>query len=317
MSKPLKPINNNLESVTISDIENHKLISVKDLKHDLNKLKKFKADTNANNFFGNKFLYHYQFKNLLKCKREDTNKTIYDIYNDPVQWSKMLDNTRKRNRGGKTAAGNIFECFRINLGSIVMFKSTTAKYLYKKYNATSVLDPTAGWGGRMLGAWALDIDYTGIDTNTEMKPAYDEMMNFLQKDAVKFGNDLFEEKTKASLNMIWQSCLDVDFSKIDYDFVLTSPPYINLEIYEHMPLWDNDTLFYKEFFIPLWQKCIDHIKPGGHVCFNISPKMYEDAVKNGLPVCLMEEDLLQQMGQQKTKKKQDKIYIWKKSTVLG
>ena len=30
-----------------------------------------------------------------------------------------------------------------------------------------VLDP-AGWGGRMLGAWALGIDYTGIDTNINM-----------------------------------------------------------------------------------------------------------------------------------------------------
>ena len=28
-----------------------------------------------------------------------------------------------------------------------------AKHIYKKYGATSVLDPTSGWGGRMLGAW--------------------------------------------------------------------------------------------------------------------------------------------------------------------
>jgi DNA modification methylase len=224
----------------------------------------------------------------------------------------MLENTRKRNRGGRTGAGNIFECFRINLGSVVMFKATTAKYIYKKYNATSVLDPTAGWGGRMLGAWALDINYTGIDTNTEMVQSYDDMISFLNNDANEFGHGLFSESSESKLKMIWQSCLDVDFSKLDYDFVLTSPPYVNLEIYEHMPLWDSDTIFYKEFFIPLWQKCLDHIKPGGHVCFNISPKMYDAAVANGLPVCDIEEDLLQQMGQQKAKKKQDKIYIWKK-----
>lgn len=312
MTKPLKPINKNLESVTIQDIENHKQISDKELKKDLDNLKKFDASKNANNFFGNKFLYHHQFKNLLKCKREDTNKTIYDIYNDPVQWEKMLENTRKRNRGGRTAAGNIFECFRINLGSVVMFKATTAKYLYQKYNATSVLDPTAGWGGRMLGAWALGINYTGCDTNIEMKPAYDNMIQFMAGDANEFGNGLFAEESNSNLKMIWESCLTIDFSKIDYDFVLTSPPYVNLEIYEHMELWDSDTAFYKEFFIPLWQKCVDNIKPGGHVCFNISPKMYDDAVLNGLPVCDMEEDLLQQLGQQKKKKKQDKIYIWKR-----
>lgn len=313
MTKPLKPVNLHLNSVTITDIENHKNITTKELRKDLDNLNKFDATTNANNFAGNPFLYHHQFKNLLKCRRED-GKTIHDIAVDPVQWDKLIENTRVRNRGGRTAAGNIFECFRINLGSVVMFKSTTAKYLYKKYKAKSVLDPTAGWGGRMLGAWSLGIDYTGIDTNVEMVPAYNNMMDFLRAET-GFENSLFSFDNKSKLNMIWQSCLDVDFSQIEYDFVLTSPPYINLEIYEHMDLWDSDEAFYKAFFIPLWQKCVDNIKAGGHVCFNISPKMYADAVKFGLTPCDDEEDLLQQMGQKanalkKGKKKQDKIYIW-------
>jgi len=248
----------------------------------------------------------------LNCKREK-GKTIYEIYNDKEEWDKLIDSTRKRNRGGRTAAGNVFEAFRINLGSVVMFKATTAKYLYQKYNAKSVLDPTAGWGGRMLGAWALDIDYTGIDTNTEMKQAYDDMMEFLDKKN-DFSSDLFEVE-KPNLKMIWQSALDVDFSEIEYDMVLTSPPYVNLELYEHMEPWESNEAFYKQFFIPLWQKCIDNIKKGGVVCFNISPKMYEDALANGLTPCDDEEDLLQQMGQRqedlkKGKKKQDKIYIW-------
>jgi hypothetical protein len=309
----LKPVNLHLSSVTISDVENHKHITTTELHKDLNNLNKFKAVDNKNNFAGNPFLYHFQFKNLLKCRRQD-GKTIYDIWNDKSEWDKLIESTRQRNRGGRTAAGNVFECFRINLGSVVMFKATTAKYLYKKYGATKVLDPTAGWGGRMLGAWSLGIDYTGIDTNIEMKPAYDDMIKFLNE-YTGFDNPNFTIVNSSNLKMIWQSCLDADFSKIDYDFVLTSPPYVNLEIYEHMELWDSNEAFYREFFIPLWTKCVKHIKPGGRVCFNISPKMYEDAVSFGLPPCDDEEDLLQQMGQKKVaikkgKKKQDKIYIW-------
>ena len=311
----LKPINTNLQAVTLADIENHKAISAKALRRDLDNLNRFDATTNANNFAGNPFLYHYQFKNLLKCRRQD-GKTIHDIYADAPAWDKLLENTRQRNRGGRTAAGNIFECFRINLGSVVMFKSTTAKYLYKKYNAKSVLDPTAGWGGRMLGAWSLGINYVGCDTNINMKPAYDDMISFLGTDAQTFGNGLFVEDNPAELQMIWDSCLNVDFSTIDYDFVLTSPPYVNLEVYEHMPEWAKDEDFYLNFFIPLWSKCCANIKKGGHVAFNISPKMYEDAVKHGLTPCDEEEDLLQQMGQKtaslkKGKKKQDKIYVWR------
>ena len=307
----LKPVNKHLDSVTIEDIENHKAISTRELQKDLENLRRFDATENKNNFYGNPFLYHFQFKNLLNCRREK-GKTIYDIWNDPEEQKKLIENTRKRNRGGRTAAGNVYECFRINLGSIVMFKSTTAKYLYRKYGASHVLDPTAGWGGRMLGAWALDIDYTGIDTNTELKPAYDGMIDFLDKEQA-FDSDLFE--TQASkLKMIYKSCLDVDFSEIPYDMVLTSPPYINLELYEHMEPWQSDEAFYKDFFLPLFEKCLKHIKIGGNVCFNISPKMYEDALKHGLPECDSEEDLLQQLGQQKGKKKQDKIYIWQKNS---
>ena len=314
MNKPLKPVNLHLDTVTIQDIETHKNITHKDLIKDLNNLNRFDATSNANNFSGNPFLYHHQFSNLLNCRRVN-GKTIYDIAQDPVAWSKLIDNTKVRNRGGRTAAGNVFECYRINLGSVVMFKSTTAKYLYKKYQAKSVLDPTAGWGGRMLGAWSLGIDYTGIDTNVEMKPAYDNMMAFLETES-GFDNPLFTELNNSKLRMIWDSCLDVDFSKIDYDFVLTSPPYINLELYEHMTPWDKDVDFYTNFFIPLHTKCLKHIKPGGHVAFNISPKMYDDAVKHGLTPCDEQEDLLQQMGQKvdalkRGKKKQDKIYVWK------
>lgn len=304
----LKPVNLHLDSVTIEDIENHKSISTSELRKDLDNLRNIDVSENRNNFYGNPFLYHFQFKNLLRCHREN-GKTIYDIWNDPEEQKKLIDSARKRNRGGKTAAGNVYECFRINLGSVVMFKSVTAKYLYQKYKAKSVLDPTAGWGGRMLGAWALGINYTGIDTNIEMKEAYDKMIEFLDAET-GWNNDLFEVEKTSDLKMLWQSCLDIDFSQIEYDFVLTSPPYVNLEIYEHMEPWQSDKAFYTDFFIPLWQKCIDNIKPGGHVCFNISPKMYEDAISNGLTPCDSEEDLKQQLGQQMNKKKQDKIYIW-------
>jgi hypothetical protein len=75
--------------------------------------------------------------------------------------------------------------------------------------------------------------------------------------------------------------------------------------------WQSDKAFYEQFFIPLWKKCVDNIQPGGNVAFNISPKMYEDALAHGLKACDEEEDLKQQLGQQTGKKKQDKIYVWK------
>lgn len=303
----LKPVNQNLESVTYEDILNHKTISVAERQRDLENLRRFDASENRNAFYGNSFLYHYQFENLVNCPREG-GSTLKEIWDDPEQRSKLLDSTRQRNRGGRKAAGNIYECYRANTGSVVMFKATTAKYLYTKYHARRVLDPTAGWGGRMLGAWALDIDYVGMDTNTDLKPAYDEMIQFL-KDQNRLPSLLFEAP-QSDCKMLWGSCLDQDFGKINYDFVLTSPPYVNLELYPHMTPWDSNGDFYEEFFLPLWSQCRKHIQKGGTICFNISPRMYDDAVAYGLPACDHSEDLLQQLGQQKGRKRQDKIYIW-------
>ena len=305
-----RTINDNLESLTIDDIVNHKHLSDEKLREDLACLNRFPGTENANNFAGNPFQYHFQLGNLLHCTRERSGKpreTIYEMWADPKQKAFLIEQTRKRNRGG-SPANNVFECYRINTGSIVMFKATTAKYLYRKYGATKVLDPTAGWGGRMLGAWSAGIDYTGIDTNLNMKPAYDGMIEFLNNEIDRNGHLL--DQYKPNLNIIWDSCLNVDFSTIDYDFVLTSPPYINMELYQNMKPWENDEIFYKEFYIPLYHKLRTSIKAGGKICLNVSPKMHEDALKYGLPPCDAEEDLLQQMGQAKGKKKQDKIYIW-------
>jgi hypothetical protein len=305
-----RTVNDNLEQLTIDDIVAHKHLTDEALREDLAYLNRFMGVENANNFAGNPFQYHFQLGNLLYCTRERSGKprdTIYDIWADPEKRAKMISDTRLRNRGG-SAANNVFEAYRINSGSIVMFKATTAKYLYTKYGAKRVLDPTAGWGGRMLGAWSCGIDYTGCDTNINMRPAYDGMIAFLNNE-IDRNSHLLEQK-KPNLNMIWDSCLNVDFSKINYDFVLTSPPYLNMELYEHMTPWANDELFYKEFYIPLYHKLRANIQPGGTICLNVSPRMHEDALKYGLPPCDAEEDLLQQMGQAKGKKKQDKIYIW-------
>ena len=65
----LMPVNRHLGSVTIKDIENHKIISTRELQKDLENLRKFEATQNKNNFYGNPFLYHFQFKNLLNCRR--------------------------------------------------------------------------------------------------------------------------------------------------------------------------------------------------------------------------------------------------------
>ena len=277
-----------LRTYTFNDVVNSKYISDEELTNDLINLIKFNADTNCVKFCGNKFLYHFQTENLLSVKRQK-HPLLKDIMKDETLYNKLINGVIKRKRTG-TLLNRLFECYRVNTGAVVFFKPATAKYLYKKYDATHVLDPTAGWGGRMLGAYALNIDYTGIDTNTNMKESYDGMMAHMNS---------------TKLKMIWESALTVDFSEIDYDFVLTSPPYVNIEQYEGMNLFKDNDEFYEEFLIPLIDKCRKHIKRNGKVAFNISPKMYNELLSYNYQASDDIIDLPQQGD-----KKNDKIYVW-------
>lgn len=285
---------------TFDEVKSCKEVSDTVLKRDWANLCKFKADTNPRTFAGNKIIYKWQLKNLLACRRGTKGyKTLEEWFATEELRNQLWAETVKRNRTDKIpypCPTDVYECHRLNKGAICIFKSSTAKYVYKKFNATNVLDPTAGWGGRMLGASSLGIKYTGIDTNTEMVGAYD-----------KFYEYGFADKDKHK--MIWDSCFNVDFSKGEYDLVLTSPPYSNMEIYEHMSPWADDDTFYKKFMIPLLIKLSYEVKCP--ICINISPKMYEAITKSyGVRKCDEKVDLRQQLGKQFKTKSQDYIYIW-------
>jgi hypothetical protein len=172
--------------------------------------------------------------------------------------------------------------------------------VYKKFHAEKVLDPTAGWGGRLLGASSLGIEYVGIDTNLNLKEGYEKMISDL---------DL------KGCQMIWKSCFDVDFRDIDPDLVLTSPPYGDMEIYEYMNPWGSMEKFYYEFMIPLMLKLFQECREAT-IAINMSPKMYEYLTKprapHGphIPLCDEKIDLRQQLGKQYKTKSQDYIYVW-------
>jgi hypothetical protein len=282
-----------VERITFDQVVADKRLTQQELLKDLANLKKFKADVNSRTFAGNPFIYHHQMENI--CKTKVKNKpTLPEVLADDTLYQKLYNNMEKLGRTG-TIPNRLFEAYRFN-GAVVIFKASTAKYIYKHFGAKKVLDPTAGWGGRMLGAWALDIEYTGIDTNHNLFVPYNSMIEALPHNDRK-------------IDMIFESCLDVDFSTIDYDFVLTSPPYVNLEVYEHMTPYESDKAFYTKFLIPLLNKCLAHIKNNGYVCFNISPKMYGALLSHGFRAADTQLDLLQQ--KRLGKDKEDKIYGWR------
>jgi len=275
-----------MESKRLADVE---------LLHDLNKLVEWKPSLEKRSFAGNGFLYHFQLDNL--CHVKVKGLSFHDIMNNEFERERAWTLCNKY--GAKSRPNNaplrLFEMWRRLNGAVVFFRPTVAKAIYSLVGATHVLDPTAGWGGRMLGAWAMGIDYTGFDTNEMLIDAYEGMYRMLDD--------------KCNLTMRFEDSLQADFSKIDYDCVLTSPPYINLEMYPGMTLFESKERFYKGFLIPLIDKCLTHIRRNGWVCFNISPKIYRELIGAGYGQCQREYDMKQQKIQGVDKG--DKVYCWR------
>lgn len=281
---------------TFASVVASKQLNDIELKADLNKLKKWKPTIQRRSFAGNAFLYHFQMENLCDVKvqkgsfrelmeNEEARENMWFLCN------KYANKSRPNN-----APLRLFELWRRMNGAVVFFRPTVAKYVYQTLGCTHVLDPTAGWGGRMLGAWALGISYTGFDINENLIPAYEGMVNLIDG--------------KCDLTMRFENSLEADFSEIDYDCVLTSPPYYNLEVYPGMTPYESKEKFYKGFLIPLIDKCRKHIKRNGWVCFNISTKMYKELTTTfKYPECQKQIPMLQQKVRGIDKK--DQVFCWR------
>jgi hypothetical protein len=281
-----------MATITLQEIIADKHLTQEQLVKDLTSLKKWKPTGEKQSFAGNKMLYHFQMANLLQTRVVGKKLTLPEILVNEEEYAKLARNVEKLGRTG-TTANRFFEAFRFNQ-AVVFFKPSVAKWIYRKFEATHVLDPTAGWGGRMLGAHALGIHYTGVDTNVSLQPAYQGMMELMGD---------------SKMRMIWEDTLTADYESIDYDFVLTSTPYVNkagkmVEVYEHQVIMDD---FYGIFLIPLIQKCLRHIKRNGKVCFNMNDVMYAVVAQKFRPAD-EEHDMLQQ--KRLAKDKGEKLYVW-------
>ncbi len=157
------------------------------------------------------------------------------------------------------------------------FKPKLIKFFIELYNARKILDISSGWGDRLIGAMASDIDvYDGFDPNPCLHKNYKNMIEFFKHDVVN----------KNAVYTIKELPFEEAELKQDYyDLVMTSPPYFTMEIYDDNPETnakqsivkiyerggeEGERLWYNNYLKVWINKCYNALKKGGIIALNIN-----------------------------------------------
>lgn len=209
----------------------------------------------------------------------------------------LLTYCENNNRYKDSAIKKYYYCYGLCFGRINAFKITNALQIYNIYKPiVAVLDPFCGFGGRLVGAMLKNINYIGIDLNTDLEPSYKKLLAD------------FSDKTDAKIDLIFKDANTIDYSKFKYDMVFTSPPYENIEIYKHMERKSVEewSVFYKQVFQKLWDN-LDSSNQGTYI-ININENIYNKILQPLFGPAL-ETILLKKSSKNNYK---EYIYIWKK-----
>lgn len=162
--------------------------------------------------------------------------------------------------------------FCCGLPKSTMYRPQMMKLACIKYAPKVVLDPCAGWGGRMIGAVSSGARYIAFEPNTTTYQNLHRLAVFLQiQDKVTLICDDARNMHKH------------DFENVD--MILTSPPYFDLEVYAHEDTQSiKNTNTYQDwsnnFLHTIIVSSISRLNVNGLSCWNVGKVRGHDMNKD-------------------------------------
>lgn len=133
-----------------------------------------------------------------------------------------------------------------------------------------VLDPCAGWGGRLIGLSTVCDNYTACEPQTQTFNGLLKLADFLKSFNTNLNTNIINEPYENAQQLLQDN---------HFDFAMTSPPYFDTELYSSEPT--QSYIKYKTFekwtdmfFLPLVQNTIRKLKPSKPFILNIGSRTY-------------------------------------------
>ena len=285
-----------------------KNIALEDIYKEMNQL--IKIGNNASSMsprsrVGNNIVDYFTFSQRLSTKgKYNINFYEFIINIDEFKKKTFIQNmlhyydTVKNKTKKKNYYTVLKEVYNICISAINIIRPLVYMEIYAKYKPNCVLDFCAGWGGAAVAASALNIpNYIGIEINKSLIQPYNQLLEFLK------------ERSQTSIQMIFDNALSVDYSKLDYDLVFTSPPYYFIQKYENNTEYESKKKMDEGFYTPLFSNTYANLKPNGVYALNINKEVYEN-------VCIQLFGPAHDSYPYKKSKRQNNydeiVYVWKK-----
>lgn len=248
--------------------ENRMITSCKSLEKDTTQIANNEVITNCS---GRTFLNYYIYP-LLITTAKNNRKTYEEMWYDLEYRKKLVERSVKYDVIFNN--GSLFGCYGCKYGRLYNFPPNVVKALYNHFNAKNILDFCAGYAGRLMGFYFSNADsYIGVDPNRQIP--YNAIITNLQN---------MYNKNK-EITIINDCAEDVDYMKLGtFDFIFTSPPYFNIEIYSkedtqsciRYPVFEN---WLEQFLFKTLRKVTYVLQVNGHLCINIKNPKHHEIVK--------------------------------------
>ena len=299
------PFTNERKEYISKQIKN---ISLQEIQKEYNKLIMFRTNKETIPFspysrVGNKIVDHFTFTQRLETKGK-YNCSYFDFLHnlETFKQKKFIQNMITyykdvKNKNNKKNEFTVYkEIYNICISSINILRPLYCIEIYLKYKAKNVLNFCSGWGGTLVSACALNLNtYTGIDINTNLKIPYENMISFLKNNS------------NTDIKMYYEDASLFDYTKINYDFVLSSPPYYFLEKYENNNCYSSKKEMNEKFYIPLFKNSYNNLSFGGTYVINICKEVYDNVLK---PLLGNANEIIPYKKSKKQNNYVEMVYIW-------
>ncbi|ARF11076.1 methyltransferase domain [Hokovirus HKV1] len=198
----------------------------------------------------------------MKCVLIGRNMSPYDYWKK--EYKKIMDFCKKKynNLDNNNLRESIYELFYNRRGECTSHRPNNIIALMQLFNAKKILDPSMGWGDRLIGAIAGKCEmYVGTDPNPCVHKGYKKIIHvFKAENRTKVYQTKFEEFNNPD--------------NIVFDMVYTSPPYFTMEKYTDHPdqsiiQYSTEKIWFDNFLKILLNKAIQYVKNEGIIAINI------------------------------------------------